>query len=158
ALGRPAGPAAADVPRAGVEFFEKKVRPVLAEHCYQCHSAGAKKRRGGLSLDSRAGMLKGGDSGPVLVPGRPDKSRLVEAGGYRNVDRQRPPRARLPDAAVADLAAWVKMGAPWPAEDAPVRPVAGKDAFDLHKRKGEHWAWQPVRPQVPPAVKDTAWA
>jgi hypothetical protein len=159
ALGRSAGPAAAaDATPAGVEFFEKKVRPVLAEHCFPCHSAGAKKRRGGLALDSRAGMLKGGDSGPVLVPGQPDKSRLVEAVGYRNVDLQMPPRARLPDAAVADLAAWVKMGAPWPAEGAPTRPVAGKESFDLRQRKREHWAWQPVRPHVPPAVKDPAWA
>ncbi len=153
ALGVPAR--AADGP-AGAEFFESKVRPVLAQHCYGCHSARAKKLRGGLRLDSRAALLKGGDSGPALVPGRPDQSRLVEAVAYANVELQMPPKGRLPEPAVKDLAAWVKMGAPWPAEgSAATAPV--KAAFDLERRKRDHWAWRPVRPQAPPAVKDTGW-
>src|SRR5437867_1955062 len=98
----------------GIEFFEKKIRPVLAEHCYTCHSHQAKKPRGGLYLDSRAALLKGGESGPALIPGRPEQSRLIEAVGYKNPDLQMPPKARLPETAVADLAAWIKMGAPWP--------------------------------------------
>jgi hypothetical protein len=152
AVGAPAR--AAD--EAGVEFFESKVRPVLAQHCYGCHSARAKKLRGGLRLDSRAALLKGGDSGPALVPGRPDQSRLVEAVAYTNVELQMPPKARLPEAAVKDLTAWVKMGAPWLSESAAaVAPVKG--AFDLEKRKREHWAWGPVRPQTPLAIKDTSW-
>ena len=73
-----------------------------------------KPAKGGLRLDSRAALLKGGDSGPALVPGQPDKSRLIEAIAYKNVDLQMPPRGKLPDAAIADLTAWVKMGAPWP--------------------------------------------
>ncbi|MBI1915779.1 MAG: DUF1549 domain-containing protein, partial [Planctomycetes bacterium] len=153
-----AGPAAAnkDMPDAAVlEFFEKKVRPVLAEHCFQCHSTQAKKVRGGLLLDSRGGLLTGGDNGPVLVPGQPDRSRFIEAVRYGNVDLRMPPRGRLPDAVVFDLVAWVRMGAPWPAGDAP--RSTGKEHFDLQKRKREHWAWQPVRPQTPPAVRDSAW-
>ena len=96
------------------EFFETKVRPVLVQHCYRCHSGEAKKLRGGLRLDSREAMLAGGDSGPALTPGQPDKSRLIEAVTYKNVELQMPPRGKLPDAAIADLTTWVKLGAPWP--------------------------------------------
>src|SRR5262245_22989423 len=111
----PTGKAVGGAPDvAAIEFFEKKVRPILAEHCFGCHSAQAKKLRGGLRLDSRAGLLTGGDTGPVLLPGQPEKSRLIEAVRYINVDLRMPPRGKLPDAAVADLVAWVKMGAPWP--------------------------------------------
>src|SRR5262249_6542561 len=126
---------------AALEFFEKKVRPVLAGNCYKCHSTREKKSRGGLLLDSRAGLLKGADNGPALVPGRPESSRLIEAVRYKNVDLRMPPRGKLPDATVADLEAWVRMGAPWPREDAAKASV--KDAFDLHKRRAEHWAWRP---------------
>ena len=100
--------------------------------------------------------LSGGDNGPALVPGRPDKSRLIEAVGYGNVDLRMPPKGKLPDAVVSDLAAWVKMGAPWP--DGETKPaVAAKGDFDLQARKRSHWAWQPIHPQSPPAVKNSAW-
>jgi hypothetical protein len=147
---------AADNPTAaGVEFFESKIRPVLVKHCYHCHSAKAKKLKGGLRLDSRAGLLQGGDSGPALVPSRPERSRLIEAVGYKNVDLQMPPRAKLPDRVIADLTAWVKMDTPWPRENP--SHVSAKAKFDLAKRKREHWAWQPVRPQDPPAVRNSDW-
>jgi mono/diheme cytochrome c family protein len=152
-----AAPARAAEGPAGAEFFEKKVRPVLAQHCYGCHSARAKKLRGGLRVDSRAALLKGGDSGPALVPGRPEQSRLVEAVGYTNVELQMPPKARLPEAAVKDLAAWVKMGAPWPSEGTAAATAPVKVGSDLEKRKREHWAWRPVSPQAAPAVKNTQW-
>src|SRR4030095_7285939 len=71
-----------------VDFFETRIRPVLGENCYKCHSVESKKRKGGLWLDSRAGILEGGDSGPVLVPGHPEKSRLIEALQYKNPDLQ----------------------------------------------------------------------
>jgi hypothetical protein len=148
---------AAQTPAADVEFFEKKVRPILAQHCYRCHSAQAKKLRGGLRLDSREGLLAGGESGPVLVPRQPDKSRLIEAVAYKNVELQMPPRDKLPEAAIADLTAWVKMGAPWPKEAATTSTSSTKAAFDLAERKRAHWAWQPIRPQSPPAVRDTSW-
>src|SRR5688500_10519806 len=99
-----------------LEFFEKKVRPVLVQHCYECHAATSNKVRGGLLLDSRAGMLEGGDNGPALVQGDPEKSRLIEAIRYTRVDLKMPRQGKLPDAVIADLTAWVKMGAPWPEE------------------------------------------
>jgi hypothetical protein len=138
---------------AGIEFFEKKIRPVLIEHCFKCHTG--QKVKGGLRLDSRAAILKGGDNGAALVPGDPVKSRLLVAVSYKDVDLQMPPKAKLPDGVIADLTAWVKMGAPWPAEKATTTTAAG--AFDLQKRKSEHWAWQPVRPSQVPAVRDGSW-
>src|SRR5262245_1520609 len=113
---------------AGLEFFEKKVRPILAEHCFGCHSTQAKKLRGGLPLGSRGGLLNGGDNGPVLVPGQPERSRLIEAVRYSNIELRMPPRGKLSDAAINDLVTWVKRGAPWPAGEAP-KP-SGKEAFD----------------------------
>jgi hypothetical protein len=142
---------------AAVEFFERKVRPVLAEHCYKCHSSQAKKLKGGLLLDSRATLLDGGDNGPAVVPGHPEKSRLVEAISYKNVDLRMPPKAKLPDAAIADLAAWVKMGVPWPREDTPKSPVASKATINLNQRRREHWAWQSIRPPAFPVVRDQSW-
>jgi hypothetical protein len=138
------------------EFFEKRIRPVLADHCFKCHSARAKKVKGGLLLDSREGLRKGGDTGPALVPGRPEKSRLIEAVGYHNVDLQMPPNGKLPAAVIADLAAWVKMGAPWPATTS--AKIGGhKYDFDLARRRNEHWSWQPLRPWTLPGVKDREW-
>jgi hypothetical protein len=144
---------------ASPEFFEKRVRPVLADNCYSCHSAAARKRKGGLHADSRAALLKGGDTGPALVPGDPEKSLLIKAVGFKDVDLQMPPKGKIPDAAVADLTAWVKAGAPWPDSASPKATAGGGvvEEFDLAKRKAEHWAWQPIKPTAPPAVKDAAW-
>jgi hypothetical protein len=151
-------PAAGQGPNAdSVEFFEKKVRPVLVEHCYKCHSADAEKLKGGLRLDSRDGLLRGGDNGPSLVPGNPDKSRFIEAVTYKNVDLQMPPKGKLPEAIIADLTAWVKRGAAWPSKQNS-SGAASKDGIDIQERKKNHWAWQPIRVSTPPAVKDTAWA
>ena len=101
-----------------LEFFENKIRPVLVEHCYQCHSDKAEKLKGGLRLDSPEALLKGGDSGPVIVPGNPDASLLIKAVRYTDPDLQMPPRKggdkKLADAQIASLEAWVKMGAPLP--------------------------------------------
>ncbi|MBT6449323.1 MAG: hypothetical protein HOK62_01195, partial [Verrucomicrobiales bacterium] len=82
--------AAAEFSALDLEFFEKKIRPVLVEHCYKCHSAKSKKLKAGLRLDHRAGVLKGGDSGPSVVSGKPEQSRLIEAIGYDNVDLEMP--------------------------------------------------------------------
>jgi cytochrome c553 len=152
-----ASPAAGSEPAAEQqEFFEKRVRPVLAEHCYKCHSAQAKRPKGGLRVDSRAALLEGGDTGPAVAPGHPEKSKLIEAINYKNVDLQMPPRAKLSDAAIADLTEWVKMGAPWPAETKAAK-AGGKYDFDLARRKREHWAWQPLRPVTPPPTNDADW-
>jgi cytochrome c553 len=135
---------------AAIEFFEMKVRPVLVAQCQNCHGT---KKRGNLLLDSRAGLLKGGDTGPAIVPGEPEKSLLIKAISYRDQLRM-PPRSKLSDEQIADLTAWVKMGAPWPGAG---RGTASEEKIDLNKRLA-HWSFQPVRPQVPPAVKDGRWA
>lgn len=124
------------------EFFENKVRPVLVKHCYKCHSADATKVKGGLYLDSREGVLKGGDSGPAVVLGDPEKSLLVKSIRYTDPDLQMPPKGeKLSESQIADLVAWVKMGAPDPrVGTAVVKKADGKD----------HWAFQPVKkPEVP---------
>src|SRR5437667_5105647 len=99
------------------EFFEKKIRPVLVEHCYKCHSASSEKLKGELFLDSKEGMLKGGESGkPAIVPGKAEASRLVEAIRYTNEELQMPPpkNGRLTAEQVADFVAWINLGAPDP--------------------------------------------
>jgi hypothetical protein len=163
ALGPGVRPAPAAEDSAALEFFEKKIRPVLIEHCYACHSARAKKIKGGLRLDSRSGLLRGGDTGPALVPGRPEQSRLIQAVRYLDVDLRMPPKGKLPAAAVADLTAWIEMGAPWAMEEGGrIRKEEGgrrkeeKKTASIHPSE-KHWAWQPVRPSAPPVVKDTGW-
>ena len=142
---------------AAIEFFESKIRPVLSEHCYRCHSSTAKKLKGKLLLDSREGILKGGESGPVIVAGKPEKSRLIQAIRYADVDLSMPPNAKLSDAVIADLTKWVKMGAPWPDDTAISKAPKNKYELDLPKRKKEHWAWQPIQAGNIPAVKDKSW-
>src|SRR5437870_3843099 len=93
-------PAAAD---PGREFFEKKIRPVLVEHCFKCHSGEAGKPKGGLRLDSRAAVLQGGDTGPALVPGQPNDSLLLQAVRYTDAGLRMPPKGKLPDAVIADV-------------------------------------------------------
>src|SRR3954451_16248387 len=101
-----AGPAQTNADPVAAEFFEARVRPVLVDNCHACHSAAGGKRKGGLTLDSRAALLKGGDNGPVLVPGKPDKSRLITAVKYRDADLQMPPKGKLADTTIADLETW----------------------------------------------------
>ncbi len=137
------------------DFFEKKIRPVLVENCYKCHSKGSEKVKGGLLLDSRDGLRKGGNTGPGLVPGNPDKSMIIQAVRYTDKDLEMPPNdKKLPAAQIADLEQWVKMGAP--------DPRTGQDAanvWGLDKAKGKkHWAYQKVvKPKVPEAVSHSSW-
>lgn len=137
-----------------LEFFEKQVRPLLAKHCYQCHSVKAKRLEAKLLLDSRKGHLTGGDSGPAIVPGDADSSLLIEAVRYESYEM--PPKGKLPDKDIATLVRWVDMGAPWPDEDAPTADAGGSE-FDLEKRKAEFWVWQPVADVPAPKVKDATW-
>ncbi len=139
---------AAELPREQLEFFEKKIRPVLVERCYECHSAAAKKNKGGLTLDTRDGVLKGGDAGPALVPGDPEKSKLIEAVRYKNRDLQMPPKSPLPPDQVRDLEQWVKLGAPDPRTEA-VAQTSGKRALTVEEGR-QFWAFQPLaNPAVP---------
>src|SRR5262249_20649127 len=95
-----------------LEFFEKRVRPVLAENCYTCH--GPTRQRNGLRLDSLDAIRKGGDRGPAILAGDPEKSLLIRAIRYTDEDLQMPPKSRLPQEQIRDLTTWVKMGAPGP--------------------------------------------
>ena len=128
------------------EFFEKRIRPALAEHCYKCHSAKSEKVEGGLLLDTHGGILKGGDSGPAIVPGDPEKSLLIKAVRSAEQDLPRPHKdKKLPDAQIAELVAWVKMGAPGPR-------MMRKHTSGMAAKAESWWAFQPVqRPKVPAA-------
>jgi hypothetical protein len=140
-------PAAADL-----AFYEARVRPLLAERCYACHSARAKKQRGGLRLDSRAAVLKGGDSGPAVEPGRPDSSLLLKAVRYADADLQMPPTGKLAARDVATLEEWVRRGAPMPEAGG---PTAGR-VIDLAQGR-QFWSFQPPRSVPPPPVSDPSW-
>ena len=140
-----AGPGAAEL-----DFFEKKIRPVLVEHCYECHGAGARKIKGGLRLDTREALLKGGDAGPALVPGEPDQSKLIEAIRYKNQDLQMPPKSPLRPEQVRDLEQWVKMGAPDPRTAAPMKLAAKRSPTIEEGRK--FWSFQPIAAPAVPKV------
>ena len=111
------------------EFFENKIRPALVEHCYQCHTTEG-GQKGGLLLDSRTGWEVGGDTGPVITPGKPDESLLIEAFRYDS-HPQMPPDGKLPDEVIRDFERWIAMGTPDPR--VPQSP-AKTDAFDLYER------------------------
>ena len=148
----------APAPAQDIEFFESKVRPVLDEACFECH---AEDERGGLRLDSREAMLKGGDSGPSIVPGDPDASLLIQV--VRHVDGQpKMPRRKdkLPQAQIDALAQWVRSGAPWPASKAPSTRTAAPAASGGSGIRPEHrafWSFQPLASHEVPAVRDTSW-
>ncbi len=136
----------------GLAFFENRIRPVLVENCYECHSATAKKVKGALKLDTREDFLKGGTDGEIVVAGEPEKSRLIHAVRYEDEDTRMPPSKdgskKLPDAIIADLTAWVKMGAPYPETPAAL----------LAKKTGARpWAFESVKNPPAPVVKNTTW-
>jgi hypothetical protein len=138
---------------SGVEFFEKRIRPVLAEHCYECHSAEAKKLKGKLRLDAREDILRGGETGPALIPGNPDKSLLITAVKYTDKDLQMPPpigetSRKLSDNVIADFIHWVQIGAPMP------KTRIVKNETEPTK---QHWAFiAPTQPALP-NIKNEAW-
>src|SRR3954454_18496794 len=134
--------AAAQPASDGIEFFEKKIRPVLAGKCYGCHNSKMKAAMGGLRVDTSEGLRKGGDSGPALVAGDPVSSRLIQAVSYKH-DVKMPPTGKLPDEQIADLEAWVKMGAPDPRVTEPP-PAVAKSGIDFTQAR-KFWAFQPVR-------------
>jgi cytochrome c553 len=140
-----------------LDFFEQKIRPVLAAECYECH--GAEKQKGGLRLDSREALRKGGDTAPGLMPGEPGKSLLLDAIKHLDSDLKMPSKApKLADSVIADFEKWITDGAVDP-RDEPPKETAGKPTWEqlLAARRG-WWSLQPVRPVEPPAVKDSAWS
>ncbi len=139
-----------------IAFFEKKIRPVLAEKCYKCHAENSEKIKGGFVLDTREGIRRGGDSGPGVVPGDLVKSLVIESLHYTNKDMQMPPEksgGKLTDSVIADFEQWVRMGAPDPREG---RASVVKSEWDTEKAKN-YWAYQPVKQAAAPSVKDSAW-
>lgn len=141
-------PAREEAASARIEFFEKQVRPLLAEHCFKCH--GPKQQKSGLRVDHIATLLTGGDSGPAIVPGRPDDSLLIDAVRYHSLEM--PPDGKLRDDKIEVLERWVAIGAPWTATEAP--PTAGGISDDDR----QWWAFQPLRIPEPPAVADGGWS
>lgn len=140
-----------------VSHFESKIRPVLVEHCYECHSIESGKAKGGLRLDDRESVSRGGDSGPAIVPGKPDESLLLAAIRHDDPDLEMPPRKdKLSDAIIADFAKWIIDGAIDPRESA--NGTNGRTGDDFESRK-EHWSFRPlVAPKVPkPKNADWAW-
>ena len=157
-------PAAEPLSAADLQFFETKIRPVLADHCYKCHSRDATRIKARLVVDTRDGLLQGGSSGPAIVPGDPDASLLIQAIRYTDEDLRMPPEehgGKLSDQQIADLTEWVRRGAPDPRTpaDSPHAPgtvVAKTKAYGGDGR--DHWAFQPVKKVPVPAVQTTAWA
>lgn len=131
-----------------IEFFEKQVRPLLAEHCFKCH--GPKQQKSGLRVDHISTLLSGGDSGPAVVPGQADESLLIDAVRYQSLEM--PPGGKLSDEQIEILRRWVAMGAPWPTTEA--APTAG----GISEEDRQWWAFQPLRSSAPPVVVDEGWS
>ncbi len=134
-------------------FFEKQIQPILERRCYECHSHRAKELQGGLTLDSRSGWGKGGDTGPAVVPGKPDESLLIKAVRRSSKDLVMPPDEKLPDAEVELLVEWVRRGAFDPRESPDSERSGGSWEAKLAERR-KWWCWQPVKKSVPPTVRD----
>jgi mono/diheme cytochrome c family protein len=133
-----------------IEFFEMRVRPVLAKNCYACHTTA---RMGELELNSRQALLKGGKSGPALISGDPDNSLLIQAVRQTDDKLKMPPGGKLSEAEIADLATWIRDGAVWP-ENTPATAAPSKG---LTAEQRAWWAFQPVSKPAPPKVRDVAW-
>jgi cytochrome c553 len=136
-----------------LQFFEARIRPVLSERCYKCHSRDADKIKGGLMLDTREGMLHGGDTGPAISPGKPEDSLIIDAISYRDPDLQMPPKGdKLSDEQVSDITEWIRRGALDP------RSLVAKGGDSTYGGVGkDHWSFLPVKASKVPAVVDAAW-
>jgi hypothetical protein len=138
----------------GVDFFERKIRPVLVQHCYSCHSSDAKKLKGGLSVETRQSLLEGGDNGPAIVPGKPNESLLIKAIRHTDPVLKMPRKEKLPDGVIADFEKWVKLGAPDPRANTTPQRKQGYASIDEGRK---FWAFQPPKMPPLPAVKDARW-
>lgn len=140
-----------DAPPEHAEFFERHIRPILVERCYECHSAKSNPPKGGLRLDSPQAMRTGGDSGPVLDPGNPKNSLLVQAVRYESYEM--PPDGKLSDDVIANFEIWISLGAPDPRQESADAESHAGDPLDAR----DHWAFQPLSTSDPPNVNDTEW-
>ncbi len=142
----------------GFLFFEKKIRPVFAQHCYECHSAKSEKLKANLLLDRKEGWIQGGDSGPVINPGKPENSMLMKAIGYHDNDLRMPPKRKLPVEAIRDIENWIAMGAPDPRNE----PIGEDLGNDLLRAKApeegrKYWAFRPLSAPVIPRIENQNW-
>jgi hypothetical protein len=135
---------------AGVEFFEKNIRPVLSSQCYQCHASDAKQIKGGLVLDSRAGIRRGGDSGAAVVPKDLGESLIIDA--LKHDSFKMPPKGKLPEKVILAFETWIEMGAPDPRDGGELT----RSKIDFDKER-EHWAYRPVSLPPRPVVKNAKW-
>jgi Protein of unknown function (DUF1553)/Protein of unknown function (DUF1549)/Planctomycete cytochrome C len=141
----------------GDDFFEKRIRPVLADNCYACHSSKLKSPMGGLVLDTKSGIMKGGVSGPAIVPGKPAESLLLRAMRYNNLRLKMPPTDKLSDAVIADFERWIAAGAHDPRSESP-EAIASANPRTIDISRGrEWWSFQPVNQKSVPPVKLTTW-
>ncbi|HEV3120822.1 MAG TPA: PSD1 and planctomycete cytochrome C domain-containing protein [Isosphaeraceae bacterium] len=140
-------------PQEGNRFFREKIEPVLEAQCYSCHSAKAEKVKAKLYLDSRAGMLRGGETGPAVVPGDIGESLLIQAIRHEDGLEMPAKKPKLPDQTIADFETWVKIGAPDPRSSDALTAVSPQSA-----EMRRHWSFQPVKKTVPPQVRDASWA
>ena len=157
AMSLPAHAANTPITPEAHDFFESKIRPVLAAECYECHNA--KKTKGGLRLDYRAGWQKGGDTGDAIVPGDPKKSLLIDSIKHTDPDLKMPDKApKLDDAIIADFEKWIAMGAPDPRDEPPSEQASKPTWADLLAIRRGWWSLQPVKKPGVPAVENSAWS
>lgn len=140
----------------GLELFEQRIRPALIRYCYECHSAAATKLKGGLRLDSRDLLRQGGESGPAIIPGKPEESLLIKA--LRHDTLEMPPKKKLPESVIHAFVEWIQMGAPDPRHAPPNAQEINALTWEsiLAERK-QWWSLQPVRKPSPPKVRDSFW-
>ncbi|MDB6028096.1 MAG: hypothetical protein JWM68_4319 [Verrucomicrobiales bacterium] len=143
-----------DLPREGFDFFEKNIRPVLSDKCFKCHSEESEKLKGALKLDSKAALLKGGDSGPAIVPFHPETSLLIKAIHWGDPDLQMPPKEKLTAHDIKNFEIWIKMGAPDPRQGKATNAAYGSYNWAEVKK---FWAFQPIKHPKPPQVKNATW-
>jgi len=138
-----------------LDFFENRIRPILVEHCYECHSEDSKSIQAKLRLDGREFAIQGGDSGAALVPSKPHESLLIAAVSWKGIEM--PPDRKLKDEQITDLVRWVEMGVPWPGDLSAGNSNNKSSEYDWSKWRSEHWAFQPISTPEPPSLDDTSW-
>lgn len=138
-----------------IQFFEKKIRPLLQDKCYKCHShsvTSKKSLKGNLFLDSRIDIIQGGNSGPAALPGKAEESAILKYVTHEDIDERMPPKEKdwLTKKEIEDLKVWINKGMAWPKEARPSGAEGFRDLFDIHRRKEQHWAWNPLKaPEMP---------
>ena len=137
-----------------LQFFEKRIRPVLVKHCYECHSADSDEVAAEFMLDSRSAMMAGGEMGAAIIPGKPDKSLLLSATKYN--DLEMPPDQKLPENVIADFERWIEMGAPDPRETSTASIPSERSEIDWNTTR-EFWSFKPIQSQELPTVNRKGW-